>query len=40
MPAGYLTSLYGDSDVVVLPNSTNTTTLADRFISKGYIQTG
>ena len=36
----YLASLYGDSDVVILPNSTDTTTLTDRFISKWYVQTG
>ncbi|MCX6824097.1 MAG: DUF5011 domain-containing protein [candidate division SR1 bacterium] len=36
--AGYLVSLYGDSDVVILPNSTDTTTIVNRFTSKGYIQ--
>ena len=37
--ASYLTSVYGDSDIVIIPNSTNTSVLADRFTSKWYVQT-
>ncbi len=36
--AWYLVSLYGDSDVVILPNSSDTTTIINRFTSKWYIQ--
>jgi len=38
VPAWYLTSLYGDSNIVILPNSTNTTTVNDEFTSKWYTQ--
>jgi len=36
--AGYLTSLYGDSKFVILPDSTDKTTIVDEFTSKGYTE--
>ncbi|MCX6824462.1 MAG: DUF5011 domain-containing protein [candidate division SR1 bacterium] len=35
---GYLVSLYGESDLVILPDSTNTGTVVAEFTDKGYTQ--
>ena len=36
--AGYLVALYGESDFVMLPNSTDTGTVVNEFVSKWYVQ--
>ena len=36
--AGYLVSLYGDSDLVVLPNSTDKETVVTEFTNKWYVE--
>ncbi|MCX6824352.1 MAG: DUF5011 domain-containing protein, partial [candidate division SR1 bacterium] len=36
----YIASLYGDSDLVILPNSSDTTIMKNEFTSKGYVQSG
>ncbi|MFZ2718612.1 MAG: delta-60 repeat domain-containing protein, partial [Candidatus Absconditicoccaceae bacterium] len=40
MAIGYLTLLYGENsnDIVILPNTTNSTTVNNEFTNKGYIQ--
>ena len=36
LPAAYLTQLYGDKDVIVVPNSTNQNTVFNEFTNKWY----